>query len=110
MRSLMILLQVLFTTALLGGFWIWWQLQHVLSGYPPDGGFLLWWRELGEQLEFYLLEVQVLYPILWWLTSKLPWSPFWRTWRMIHLALVLLLLIATGLAWLAMPDLSGSWG
>jgi hypothetical protein len=29
---------------------------------------------------------------------------------MIHLALVLLLLIATGLAWLAMPDLSGSWG
>jgi hypothetical protein len=100
MRSLIILLQVLFTTALLGGFWIWWQLQHVLSGYPPDGGFLLWWRELGEQLEFYLLEVQVLYPILWWSTSKLPWSPFWRTWRMIHLALVLLLLLATGLAWL----------
>jgi hypothetical protein len=110
MRNLFMLLQVLFTTALLGGFWIWWQLQHVLSGYPSDGGFLLRWHELGEQLEFYLLEVQVLYPILWWITRKQQWSHFWRTWRNVHLALVILLLLVTGLAFLATPDLGGNWG
>lgn len=110
MRSLLMLLQILFTTALIGGFWLWWQLQHVLSGYPPNGGFLLWWHELGGQFELTLLEVQMLYPILWWFTRKQPWSPFWRAWRNTHLALVFLLLLVTGLAFLATPDLSGNWG
>ena len=110
MRSLFILLQVIFTTALIGGLWLWWQLQHVLSGYPPDGGFLLWWHELEGQPEFHLLFIQLAYPLLWWVSRGIAWSTFWRTWRSTHLALVLLLLLATGLLWLATPDLGGHWG
>jgi hypothetical protein len=110
MIHLLRLIQLAFTVSLLGGFWIWWMLFHVWNGYPPDGGFLLWWHDLGEQLEFHLLEAQLAYPLYWWLSRKQTWSNFWRTWRMIHLALVLLLLLATGLAWLATPDLGGHWG
>ncbi|MEZ4755726.1 MAG: hypothetical protein R2817_02740 [Flavobacteriales bacterium] len=104
------ILLFLFSVALVGGFWLWWMLYHVGHGYPPEGGFLLWWHELEGQPEFYLLGFQMAYPLCWWLSRKLPWSPFWRIWRRIQLALVLLLLLATGLALLATPDLGGHWG
>ena len=105
------LLQVLFSVALTGGFWLWWVLDHVGHGYPPqEAGFVRWWHGLDGQPEFYLLLVQVLYPLLWWLSRKLPWTPFWRVWRTVHLALVLLLMLVTGLLFLATPDLGGHWG
>lgn len=110
MRRLSTLLQVLFTTALVGGFWIWWVLDHVGHGIRPESGFLLWWHELEGQPEFHLLLGQLAYPIYWWFTRSIAWSAFWLTWRVMHLALVLLLILATGLLWLATPDLGGHWG
>ncbi len=105
------LLQALFSLALTLGFYLWWVLDHTGHGYPPEKpGFLRWWQGLEGQPEFYLLEAQLLYPLLWWLSRKLPWSVFWRAWRMVHLVLVLLLLLSTGLLWLATPDLGGNWG
>ena len=104
------LLQVLFTVALVGGFWLWWVLDHVGHGHRPESGFLRWWHELDGQPEFYLLIGQLAYPVYWWLSRKLRWSAFWSTWRATHLALVLLLLLLTGLMWLATPDLGGHWG
>lgn len=105
------LLQVLFSLALAGGFWLWWVLEHVGHGYPPEeAGFLRWWHGLDGQPEFHLLLVQVLYPLLWWLSRKVPWHPFWRTWRLVHLVLVLGLILVTGLLFLATPDLGGHWG
>lgn len=110
MTHLQRLLLVLFSVSLVGGFWLWWMLHHVGHGYPPEAGFLRWWHELDGQPEFHLLFVQLAYPLHHWLTRKLDWSPFWRIWRWIQLALVLLLILATGLAWLATPDLGGHWG
>ena len=110
MRSFFMLLQVLFTTALVGGFWLWWQLDHVGHGMPPEDGFLRWWHDLEGQPEFYLLFIQLAYPLLWWVSRGIAWSAFWRNWRSVHLALVLLLLLATGLLFLATPDLGGHWG
>ncbi len=104
------LLQTLFSVALTVGFYLWWALDHVGHGYPPEAGFLRWWHGLEGQPEFHLLLVQLLYPLLWWLTRKAPWPPCWRAWRSVHLVLVLLLVLATGLLWLATPDLSGHWG
>lgn len=104
------LIQVMFTITLLGGFWLWWMLDHVGHGIPPEGGFLRWWHELDGQPEFHLLTVQLAYPVLWWLTRRLPWSPFWRSWRVVHLVLVLWLILCTGLLLLATPDLGGHWG
>jgi hypothetical protein len=104
------LLLVLFSVALVGGFFIWWMLFHVWNSYSPDDGFLRWWYELDGQPEFYLLEVQLAYPVYWWLSRKMNWGPFWYWWRMVHLWLVTLLILATGLAWLATPDLGGHWG
>ena len=110
MRSLLLLLQLLFTTALVGGFWLWWMLDHVGHGYPPEGGFLRWWHELDGQPEFYLLFAQLIYPLYWRISRDIGWSPFWRTWRAIHFVLVILLVLAVGLLWLATPDLGGHWG
>lgn len=110
MIHLFSLIQLLFTAALLGGFWLWWVLDHVGHGYPPDGAFLRWWHALEGQPEFYLLIAQLTFPIYWWLTRNAGWSAFWRTWRWVHLSLVVLLILGTGLLWLATPDLSGPWG
>lgn len=110
MRALLLLLQLLFTAALVGGFWLWWMLDHVGHGYPPTGGFLLWWHELDGQPEFYLLLAQLIYPLYWRISRDMGWSPFWRAWRAIHLVLVILLVLAVGLLWLATPDLGGHWG
>lgn len=105
------LVQGLFSVALTGGFYLWWVLDHTRHGLrPQEEGFLRWWHGLEGQPEFLLLFVQVLYPLLWWLSRKLPWPPFWRTWRNVHLALVLLLVLATGLLWLTTPELGGHWG
>lgn len=104
------LILLLFALALMGGFWLWWTLDHVGHGHPPEGGFLQGWHELDGQPEFLLLFAQLAYPVYGWLTKGLGWSPFWRTWRMIHLVLVLLLLLATGIGFLATPDLGGHWG
>lgn len=105
------LMQVLFSVALTGGFYLWWMLDHTGHGLRPhEESFLRWWHGLEGQPEFELLLVQVLYPLLWWLSRKLPWPPFWRAWRNVHLALVLLLVLATGWLWLATPDLGGHWG
>lgn len=103
-------LQVLYSIALTGGFYLWWVLDHVGHGLPPEDGFLRWWHELDGQPEFFLLMAQVPYPLLWWVSRKLPWSSFWRMWRAAHLVFVLLLLLGTGLLWLATPDLGGHWG
>ncbi len=103
-------LQLLFTVALVVGFRLWWVLDHVGHGYPPNGVFLRWWHDAEGQPEFHLLFAQLAYPLYWCSSRKLPWSAFWRTWRMVHLALVLMLLLATGLAWLTTPDLGGHWG
>ena len=78
MRALLLLLQLLFTTALVGGFWLWWMLDHVGHGYPPEGGFLRWWHELDGQPEFYLLFAQLIYPLYWRINRDIGWSPFWR--------------------------------
>jgi hypothetical protein len=110
MMQLHRLLLVLFSTSLVFGFWLWWVLEHVGHGYPPEAGFLRWWHELDGQPEFDLLLVQMAYPLYWWLSRKLPWSPFWRIWRRTQLALVLLLFLVVGLAFLATPDLGGHWG
>jgi hypothetical protein len=104
------LLQVLFTVALVGGFWIWWVLDHVGHGYRPEAGFLRWWHDLEGQPEFHLLIAQLAYPVYWWLTRKLNWSPFWHWWRMVNLWLVILLFLSSALLLLATPDLGGHWG
>ena len=70
------LLQVLFTVALVGGFWLWWVLDHVGYGYPPEDDFLRWWHELDGQPEFYLLIGQLAYPVYWWLSRMLRWAAF----------------------------------
>jgi hypothetical protein len=110
MRLLHRLLQVVFSVSLFGGFWLQWMLHHMGHGYPPEGGFLRWWHSLDGQPEFMLLFAQLGYPLYWWMSRKLSWSAFWHTWRNVHLALVLLLLLATGLAVLATPELGGHWG
>jgi NhaP-type Na+/H+ or K+/H+ antiporter len=110
MNHLLRVIQILFSISLVSGFWLWWMLDHVGHGYRPESGFLRWWHDLEGQPEFLLLLVQLAYPLNWWLSRNLSWSAFWRTWRTIHLALVLLLLLAIGLAWLATPDLGGHWG
>lgn len=104
------LLQILVSVSLIGGLWLWWTLHHVGHGYPPEGGLLRWWHSLEGQPEFHLLFAQLAYPLYWWLSRKLPWSAFWRAWRNAHLALVILLVLATGLALLATPDMGGYWG
>lgn len=105
------LLQTVFSLALTGGFYLWWMLDHTGHGYPPqEEGFLKWWHGLEGQPEFFLLLAQLLYPVLWWLSRKAPWPAFWRVWRNAHLALVVLLVLAAGLLWLATPDLGGHWG
>lgn len=103
-------LLVLFTAALLSGFWLWWMLDHVGHGYPPESGFLRWWHDLGGQPEFLLLLAQLAYLPYWWFTRRSPWSRFWRIWRDVQLALVLLLLLSVGIGFLATPDLGGHWG
>jgi hypothetical protein len=104
------LLLPLFSASMVLGFWLWLTLHHWGHGHPPEGGFLRWWHDLEGQPEFHLLTVQLAYPIHWWHTRGLRWSRAWRIWRMTHLALVVLLIFATGLAWLTTPDLGGHWG
>ena len=103
-------LQVLFSIALLSGFTLWYILDHTLHGYAPESPFLRWWHDLPDQPEFDLMLAQLAYPPLWWISRGLPWNTFWRTLRSVHLGLVLLLLLATGLLYLATPDLGGHWG
>ena len=110
MKIVLHLVQLLFTLAPIGGFWLWWVLDHVGHGLRPEGGFLRWWHDLEGQPEFFLLFAQLAYPLFWWLSRKVAWTGIWRTWRTIHLWLVLLLLLAVGIGWLATPDLGGHWG
>lgn len=108
---LLYLIQTLFSAAFSLGFCIWWALVHVGHGMPPqEEGFVRWWSQLDGQPEFHLLLVQLLYPLFWWLSRKAPWPVFWRYWRNLHLVLVVLLVLATSLLWLATPDLGGNWG
>lgn len=108
---LLYLVQTLFSAAFSLGFYLWWVLEHVGHGYPPEQeGFLRWWHGLNGQPEFHLLMAQLLYPLFWWLSRKAPWPVFWRYWRNLHLVLVVLLVLATSLLWLATPDLGGNWG
>jgi hypothetical protein len=110
MMHVLRLLQVLVSGALVGGFWLWWVLDHVGHGIRPESGFLRWWHELDGQPEFYLLLVQLAYPVYWWFSRNLPWTRFWRGWRTVHFVLVVILYAMTGLLWLATPDLGGHWG
>lgn len=108
---LLYLLQALFSTALALGFYMWWVLDHVGHGkLPQEEGFLRWWFALDGQPEFLLLFAQLLYPLFWWLSRNAGWPLFWRYWRNLHLAAVLLLILATALLWLATPELGGHWG
>jgi len=65
---------------------------------------------LDGQPEFYLLWVQLAYPVYWRFSRNLSWTRFWLSWRTIHLVLVIILCAMTGLLWLATPDLGGNWG
>jgi len=44
MMHVLRLLQVLFTGALVGGFRLWWVLDHAGHGIHPESGFLRWWQ------------------------------------------------------------------
>ncbi|HEY0977055.1 MAG TPA: hypothetical protein VGE21_06250 [Flavobacteriales bacterium] len=104
------LVRMLFTIALVGGFALWWQLDHVGLGHQPAPGFLRWWYGLEGQPEFDLLTGQLLFPLFWWVGRKWPWSSFWRTWSTVHLVAVGLLILVTLIMLLATPDIGGHWG
>lgn len=104
------LVQCLFTISFVGGFALWWQLDHVGHGYRPESGFLRWWHQLDGQPEFHLLFAQLLFPLFWWLGRRWRWSAFWRTWSTVHLWATILLTAVTLLMLLATPDLGGHWG
>jgi hypothetical protein len=97
-----------FTGCLVLGLWLWWELVHVRSGFPPmEPGFLKWWYELEGQPELDLFLVQIGYPVFWWFTRQQEWTGFWAVWRMAQLIAVIALLLVFGLLFLATPDVSG---
>ena len=90
------------------GLWLWWELEHLRSGFPPEGpGPLRWWYDLEGQPELDLFLVQLSYTVFWWLTRKHAWTGFWALLRKAHLFAVFALLLAIGLLFLVTPDVSG---
>lgn len=108
MGTLLRSLLLAFTGCLLLGLWLWWELQHVRSGYPPmEPGFLKWWSDLEGQPELDLFLLQLGYPVFWWFTRKHPWSGFWGGLRKAHLIAVIALVSGLVLLFLTTPDVSG---
>jgi hypothetical protein len=56
MIHLLRVIQILFSVSLVGGFWLWWMLDHVGHGYPPEaasyGGGTNW---MGNRSSIYSL-------------------------------------------------------
>ena len=90
------------------GLWLWWQIVHLLSGFPPtEPGFLRWWYDLEGQPELDLFLLQLGYPVFWWFTRKPAWTGFWGWLRKAHGIALIALVVALLLLFLATPDVSG---
>ncbi len=108
MACLLRTLLLAFVGCLVLALWLWWQLEHLLSGFPPaEPGFLKWWYDLEGQPELDLFLVQLGYPLFWWFTRGSAWTGFWGWLRSAHLIAVVALLLGIGLLFLATPDVSG---
>ena len=104
LRSLLMLYALCFWL----GLWLWWELQHVRSGFPPEGpGFLKWWHHVEGQPELNLFLLQLGYPLFWWFTRKPAWTGIWGWLRKAHGIAVVVLVVALLLLFLATPDVSG---
>ncbi|MCC7501034.1 MAG: hypothetical protein IT229_00800 [Flavobacteriales bacterium] len=100
-------LLLLFIGCLWLGMWLWWQLIHLRSGYPPmEPGFLKWWSDLEGQPELDLFLLQFGYPVFWWFTRKIAWTGIWSWLRKVHLIAVIALAVTLLLMLLATPDVS----
>lgn len=97
-----------FVGCLVLALWLWWELQHIRSGCPPDEpGFLKWWYDLEGQPELDLFLIQLGYPVFWWFTRNPAWTGSWGWLRKAHGIAAIYLVLALLLLFLATPDVSG---
>lgn len=109
MRWLVRVIQVLYTASLLLGFGYWWYVWQLHDGAPPsDSALGRWARAHPWAFEHFFdpIVAQLSYPVFWVLTRRMEWTGSWFLLRRSHLGLVLLIVLALLLLFLATPDVS----